>query len=50
MEQYFKKLEFLFATPNYSLYIDRETKELSIYNGDDIWTIGLDELGDIGFE
>ncbi|MBT2718286.1 hypothetical protein [Bacillus sp. ISL-57] len=50
MEQYLKNLELIMTTEKYSLYIDRKSNEVSIYNGDDIWTIGVNELGNLGFK
>ena len=50
MEKLLEDLELVFATEKYSLYINKESKEISICNGDDIWEIGLNELGDFGFK
>lgn len=49
MEQYLKDMELIKAKEKYSLYFNRETNEVAIYNGDDIWSISIDELGDSAF-
>lgn len=50
MEQYLKDMELIQATEKYSLYFNRKTNEVSIYNGDDIWRISIDDLGDWAFK
>jgi len=42
--------EFLIATEQYSLYINKGNKTLHIFNGEDVWEITLNELGDLGFK
>lgn len=52
MDKYTKDLELIFKNEKYALYVNRETKEVSVlsYDKDDIWEIKLNQLGDFGFE
>lgn len=46
-----QNMQLLNKDERYWLYFDLKTSELNIYSveEDDIWTITIDELGDIGF-
>jgi hypothetical protein len=50
MEQFLKDMELIQATEKYSLYFNRKTNEVAIYNGDDIWSISINDLGDWAFK
>lgn len=53
MDEYLKNClegtELMMSTERYSLYINKGTKTLLVYNGEDIWEITLEQLGDLGF-
>ncbi len=54
MDEYLKRClegtELIMGTEQYSLYVNKENKTVHIYNGDDIWEIALNDLGNIGWE
>jgi hypothetical protein len=52
MDRYTNDLELIFKTEKYALYVNRETKEVSVlsYKKDDLCTWSLDGLGDSDFE
>jgi hypothetical protein len=50
MEKYLKNMELIQATETYSLYIDRKTNEISVYNGDDICSMHINDFGNWAFK
>ena len=50
LKKYLDKAELIMATEKHSLYVDRNSNTVFVYNGKDIWEVSLDDLGKIGWE